>query len=89
MLTRCNMVPVISAYTYLKGQHNYNAHPFAPIGCQVEMYIMLNVQEAWAPRTVTGYYMGAAWEHYRNHCFWVEETRTERVGEHKFSNISI
>ena len=61
MLTTCSVVPTILAYTYSKGQHNYNAHPFAPMGCKVEMYIMPNVWETWAPRTVAGYYLGTVW----------------------------
>jgi hypothetical protein len=34
------MTPTVSAYTYLIwGQHDYNANPYAPLGCKVEAYL--------------------------------------------------
>jgi len=40
MLTQSKVVPTISAFAFLRGQHNYNVQPFAPMGCNVEMYEM-------------------------------------------------
>jgi hypothetical protein len=53
MLRPATMTPSVSAYTYLWGQHDYNANPFAPLGCKVEANISSGVQETWAPHTVT------------------------------------
>ena len=67
MLRPSRITPKVSAYAYLYGMHNYNANPFAPLGCKVEMYKMPSVRETWAPHTVSGFYIGNSWEHYRNH----------------------
>ncbi len=32
MLQTARLCPTVSAYTYLWGQHDYNANPFAPLG---------------------------------------------------------
>lgn len=61
------MTPTVSAYTYLWGQHDYNAHPFAPFGCKVESHLVPGIRETWAPHTASGYYAGMSWEHYRCH----------------------
>ncbi len=39
MLRPAGMTPTVSAYTYLWGQHVYNANPFAPLGCKVEAHV--------------------------------------------------
>ncbi len=39
MLQTTKARPTVSAYTYLWGQHDYNANPFAPLGCKVEAHI--------------------------------------------------
>jgi len=64
--------------------HSYNANPFAPLGCKVEMYEMPSVRETWAPHTVSGYYIGNSWEHYRNRRVWVKDTKSVRAGETVF-----
>ena len=73
------MTPTISAYTYLWGQHDYNANPFAPMGCKVEAHIVPGICETWAPHTASGYYVGAAWEHYRCHDIHISDTHHTRV----------
>jgi hypothetical protein len=55
MLGKSVVTPTISAYTYLWGQHNYNANPFAPLSCKVEAHIMPDVREMWAAHTASGY----------------------------------
>jgi hypothetical protein len=39
MLQPVRMTPFVSAYTYLLGQHDYNANLFAPLGCKVEAQV--------------------------------------------------
>ncbi len=79
MLRPSRMTPTVSAYTYLWGQHDYNANPFAPLGCKVEAHIVPGIRETWAPHTASGYYVGAAWEHYRCHDIHISDTRHKRV----------
>ena len=64
------MTPTVSVYAYLWGEHDYNANPFAPLGCKVEAHITPGTREMWAPHTASGFYIGNAWEHYRCHEIW-------------------
>ena len=48
MLQSARVAPNVSAYAYLWGQHNFNANPFAPLGCKVEAHIKPSVRETWA-----------------------------------------
>ncbi len=67
MLRTSRMMPLVSAYAYLWGEHNYNANPFASLGCNVEAHVTPSIQETWAPHTASNFYVGNAWEHYRCH----------------------
>ena len=60
MLRPSRMTPTISAYTYLWKQHDYNANPFAPLGCRVEAHLVPSIRESWAPHTASGFYIGNA-----------------------------
>ncbi len=73
---RIRMSPTISAYAYLWGQHDYNANPFAPLGCKVQAHITPGVCKTWAPHTASGYYVGNAWEHYRCHEVYISNTKS-------------
>ena len=39
MLRPARVAPNVSAFAYLYGQHNFNAHPLAPLGMEVEMHV--------------------------------------------------
>ena len=79
MLRTSTMTPTISAYAHLWGQHDYNANPFAPLGCKVEAHVTPGVRETWAPHTASGYYIGNAWEHYRCHEVYIIDTKSVRT----------
>ena len=79
MLRPSSMTPTVSAYAYLWGQHDYNANPFAPLGCKVEAHVTPGVRETWAPHTTSGYYVGNAWEHYRCHDVYISDTKSIRT----------
>jgi hypothetical protein len=51
MLRTSKMTPSVSAYAYLWGEHDYNANPFAPLGCKVEVHVTPGTRETWAPHT--------------------------------------
>jgi hypothetical protein len=74
------LVPTISAYAHLYGQHDYNACPLAPLGCAVEMHVQPSVRETFAPHSVSGFNVGTSLEHYRCYNIWVKDTRSVRVG---------
>ncbi len=52
MLRPSQMTPTVSAYTYLWGQHDYNANPFTPMECKVEAHIVPGIRETWAPEEI-------------------------------------
>jgi hypothetical protein len=45
MLWTSRMTPSVSAYVYLWGKHDFNANPFAPLGCKVEAHVTPGNQE--------------------------------------------
>jgi hypothetical protein len=71
-------------YAYLWKQHDFNANPFAPLGCKVEAHIKPAVRETWAAHTASGYYIGNAWDHYRCHEIYITDTKHSRVCETLF-----
>jgi hypothetical protein len=73
------MTPLVSAYAYLWGKHNYNANPFAPLGCKVEAHVTPSIQETWAPHAASSFYVGNAWEHYRCHKIYICNTKHTRT----------
>jgi hypothetical protein len=79
MLRTSKMTPTVSAYAYLWGEHNYNANPFAPLGCKVEAHVTPGTRETWAPHTASGFYIGNAWEHYRCHEIYISDTKQVRT----------
>jgi hypothetical protein len=79
MLRPSRMTPTVSAYTYLWGQHDYNANPYAPLGCKVKAYLYPGVRETCAPHTASRYYLGDSKEHYRCHQIYISDTRHMRV----------
>jgi hypothetical protein len=79
MLRTSKMTPTVSAYAYLWGEHDYNANPFAPLGCKVEAHVTPGTRETWAPHTASGFYIGNAWEHYRCHEVYICDTKHMRT----------
>jgi hypothetical protein len=73
------MTPTVLVYAYLWGQHDYNANPFAPLGCKVESHLVPGIRETWAPHTASGYYIGTAWEHYCCQEVCIIDTRHTRI----------
>jgi hypothetical protein len=88
MLRRSKETPTVSAFAYLWGQHDYNANPFAPLGCKVEAHVTPGTHETWAAHTTSGYYIGNAWEHYRCHEVYVSSTKATRVCKTEFSDTN-
>ncbi len=79
MLQPSRMTPTISVYAYLWKQHDYNANPFAPLGCKVKAHLVPTIRESWAPHTASRFYVGNAWNHYRCHEIYISNTRHTQV----------
>jgi len=84
MLRKSRADPTISAFEQMYGRHQYDAHPWAVLGCEVEVHVMPAQRRTWEAHTKSGYYLGTSWEHYRCHEVWVKDTRTARVGQTVF-----
>ena len=66
------------------GTHSYDVHPWAVLGCEIEIHVMVAQRKTWAAHIKKGYYLGTFWEHYRCHLVWVKETKTTRIGQTVF-----
>ena len=84
LLRPSRLLPTVSAHAHLYGQHDYNAHPLAPLGCAVEMHVQPDIRETFAPHSVSGFNVGTSLEHYRCYKIWVKETRAIRVANTVF-----
>lgn len=73
------VVPTASSYQHLYGPHDYNKHPFGPLGCEVEAWISPSIRETWQAHTATGWYLGESMEHYRCDNVWHKDTKSVRV----------
>jgi hypothetical protein len=76
MLRTSTMTPSMSAYAYRWGKHDYNANPFAPLGCKVEAHVTPGYRKTWVPHTDSGYYVGSPWEHYCCHEVYISDTKS-------------
>ena len=81
MLRPANAAPNVSAYMYVYSNHDFNAHPLAPLGCAVQLYERPETRHTWDSRTTDGWYIGTSFEHYTNYKVWVKETRAERISD--------
>ena len=74
----------MSAFEHVHGKHCFDATPFHILGCKVEIHVTPRQTKTWDTHTKTGYYIGPAWEPYRCHEVWSEETKATRVGQTVF-----
>ena len=83
-LHKSRLNPTVSAFEEMYGPHDYDTHPFAILGCAVELHVMPKNRKTWETHTKTGYYLGASWDHFWCHRIWVKDTKSERVGQTVF-----
>ena len=79
MLRQSKLVPKVSSYAHLYGQHDYNAHPLGPLGCAVEAHVMPGKRESFEPHSASGWYLGVSLEHYRCHDIYIKDTKGVRT----------
>ena len=84
MLRPARMAPNVSAYASMHGQHNFNAHPLAPLGMEVEMHLKSDARETWQKHSALGFNVGTSFEHYRCCEVWIKETKGVRIGNTVF-----
>ena len=81
LLRQSNIVPAISAYAHVHGQHDYMRNLFAPIGCRVEVYIKPDNQGTWEMHFESGFSVSTSMEHYRCYKVYVSRTKAIRVSD--------
>ena len=74
LLRQANAAPKVSAYAYLHGQHDFNRHPFAPLGIEIHSYVQPNKRMTWEVKCKKGYYIGTSLEHYRYYFAHIRDT---------------
>ena len=84
MLRPARVAPNVSAYAYMHGQHNVNAHPLAPLCMEVEMCLKPDARETWQEHLASGFNVGTSFEHYRCYEVWTKETKSVRIGNTVF-----
>ena len=89
LLRPSRTTPNVSAYAHLFHQHDYNQHPLAPLGMAVEMHLVPDIRETFAPHSASGFNVGTSFEHYRCYIIYISETKNTRIGntvffEHKY-----
>jgi hypothetical protein len=79
MLQHLSLNPKLSAYNYLFGVHDFNAHPMAPPGIKVIAHEKPAKRASWATHGIDGWYIGPTYEHYRCYRIYATKTRAERI----------
>eukprot|EP00804_Cyclotella_cryptica_P014957 CCRYP_000577-RA/>CCRYP_000577-RA protein AED:0.06 eAED:0.06 QI:0/-1/0/1/-1/1/1/0/219 len=69
LLRQSNTYPHISSHTHLYGHHDYNAHPFVPLGMEALVHDKPHRRKSFAQHLTKGYVIGTSHEHY--HCWKV------------------
>ena len=91
LLQQSNAHPKLSAYAHVYGPHNYDAHPFVPIGMETLVHEKPRRRKTFAEHCKKGFVLGTSFEHYRAWTIWMNETRATRVSGtvfHKHKYIS-
>eukprot|EP00804_Cyclotella_cryptica_P028355 CCRYP_016413-RA/>CCRYP_016413-RA protein AED:0.25 eAED:0.25 QI:0/0/0/1/1/1/3/0/885 len=79
LLRQSNAYPHISSHTHLYGHHDYNAHPFVPLGMEALVHDKPHRHKSFAQHCTKGYVIGTSHEHYRCWKVWTPTLRTTRI----------
>ena len=78
LLRFSNIHPKVCSWTVLNGAHNFNRHPLAPLGVEIQMLENPDKRKTWGMRNKPGYYFGTSLEHYHYYWGWMKETKKIR-----------
>ena len=51
LLQKSRVVPTVSAFAHIYGQHDYDAQPFAILGSAIELHVTPSKRKTWAAHT--------------------------------------
>jgi hypothetical protein len=75
LLLQSRVNPGMSAYAHVhQGQHDYNKHPFVPIGMESLVHTKSHKQQTYQQHCNKGYVIGTLFEHYRCQKVWTKDT---------------
>ena len=78
MLRTCSVNTAHSAYSYIHGTFDFDAHPLAPLGCRTIVHQRRvhngGSRGGWGNKGKTGFYIGPAMDSYRVWRFYIPET---------------
>ena len=74
MLRTSRVHPKLSAYSILKGIHDFNRHPCAPPGTQATISNPPETRTSFGPHAIDAWYIGPAPQHYRCYNFFLPLT---------------
>ena len=66
--------PKLSAYSVLKGIHDFNRHPWAPPGTRATIFNLPETRTSFGPRDIDAWYIGPAPQNYRCYNFFLPLT---------------
>ena len=78
LLRLSNVNPKVCSWTVFNGAHNFNRHPLAPLGVEIQMLENPDKRKTGGVRSKPGYYAGTSLEHYRYYWGWMRETKKIR-----------
>ena len=65
--------PILSAYSQLHGNYDFNRTPMAPPGLRVLTHDLPDNRKSWDPHAQQGFYLGPALHHYRCHSMGIQD----------------
>ena len=74
-------MPTMCVWSVIKGQHNFNRHPLAPLGIEMHMYEHPGKRKTWGVKSKKGHYVGTSLEHYRYYFGYFSDTKAVRGSE--------
>jgi spore maturation protein CgeB len=84
LLRQSNVVPKISAFAHVHGQHDYMRKPFAPLGCAVQAHVKPDARRTWDAHLQEGFNLGTSMEHHRCFKIYITKTRATRISDTVF-----
>ena len=80
LLRQSRVNPGMSAYAHVyQGQHDYNKHPFVPIGMEAMVHEKPHKRRTFAQHCKKGYVLGTSFEHYRCQTIWMVDSHNRRT----------
>eukprot|EP00804_Cyclotella_cryptica_P025152 CCRYP_013001-RA/>CCRYP_013001-RA protein AED:0.31 eAED:0.31 QI:0/-1/0/1/-1/1/1/0/468 len=79
LLRQSNNNPKISSYAHLYGHHDYNSHPFVPIGMEALVHDKPHRRKSFAQHCTKGFVLGTSPKHYRCWTVWTPVSQSTRI----------